>query len=85
LLLLMQEGEHAMVAVVVSTRDGVGVGVVVLRRKPDVVDAAQVVASLTAVATSARDVIVGLPQHQVLLMMANYPATRRLRGPFLRR
>jgi anti-sigma B factor antagonist len=49
-----------MVSVEMSTREGDGQAVVVLRGELDVTDAAYVAASLTAVTASGRDVIIDL-------------------------
>jgi anti-sigma B factor antagonist len=59
-LLLMQKGNPEMVNVELSTREGDGQAVVVLRGELDVTEAANVAASLAVVAASGRDVIVDL-------------------------
>jgi anti-sigma B factor antagonist len=59
-LLLMRKGDPKMVSVEMSTREGDGHAVVVLRGELDVAEAASVAASLEAVAASGCDVIVDL-------------------------
>jgi anti-anti-sigma factor len=59
-LLLMRKGGPEMVSVELSTREGDGQVVVVLRGELDVTEAAKVAASLAVVAASGRTVIVDL-------------------------
>jgi anti-sigma B factor antagonist len=59
-LLLMQKGDPEMVSVELSTPEGDGHAVVVLRGELDVTEAANVAASLAVAAASGRDVIVDL-------------------------
>lgn len=56
----MQKGNPEMVSVELSTPEGGGHAVVVLRGELDVTEAANVAASLAVVAASGRDVIVDL-------------------------
>lgn len=60
LLLLKRKGEPEMVSIEMSTREGDGPAVVVLRGELDVTEAANVAASLTTLAASGRDVIIDL-------------------------
>ena len=59
-LLLMQKGDPEMVSVELCTRDGGDQVVVALRGELDVTDAAEVAASLAAVAAGKRDIILDL-------------------------
>jgi anti-sigma B factor antagonist len=59
-LLLMRKGDPEMVSVELSTREGDGEVVVVLRGELDVTEAAKVAASLAVAAASGRTVIVDL-------------------------